>query len=392
MEDHVKKVALLLLLSILFEGCSPSDPLGGVEFGKTSVEEFKKEMTSKGILESVVINDEDYDTIQFFTINKEKGIKVPLWVHADDYDFDTLHSFKLNFGSDTVLFFGENSYRPGKGSFNKEKLELVLNSYKEWYGEPDYSFQSSREGNLIYEMLNSFKEREREEENRKGQIPTMNLSEAVNLRYCCDQHLIWDLKDYRVMLAYSTNFSRDSLWNGFIKYESLNYENIISQKKELIRKNATLNDYISMRLYLDPFTEAEFPYSDQLNLVVHDVGHNLPEEHRSIRKFKFDVTYEDEYGDEILNSEGLQFTNDLNLESPRNGVSTSLSSNFLFNAYFNRNSSNAQGFEKLRLMRESNNTKPYRSGIIIKYRITHIIFEDGEILKSDPQTGFVESK
>jgi len=391
MNGHITKIALLLFSLILFQGCSQSDPLGEVEFGKKSVVEFKEDFLTKGILETLVINDEVYDTVLFYTLDEESQLKVPLWTNTDIYDFDTLYSFKLNFGSDSTLSFDKRVYSPRIGNFSQERLDLVIKIYKEWYGEPDYTGQSAIKYNsLINDYLEPNKAEEKENKKKEAPPLPIDLRNFGKIGKCCEHYLVWELENYRVMIYYTSIFSTGGSYrNGFIKYEDLNYENKIYDRYIFIRMNASTNDYISMRLYLDPFTEAEFPYSDQLNLVVYDVGHNLLEEPRSIRKFKFDVTYEDEYGDEILNSEGLQITNDLNLEFPRNGVSTSLSSNFLFKAYFNRN---APGYEKLRLMRESNNTKPYRSGIIIKYRITHIIFEDGEILKSDAQTGFVESK
>ncbi|MDN3670791.1 hypothetical protein QWY93_15835 [Echinicola jeungdonensis] len=367
--------AVIPLFFIFIISCSKEgDPISYVKFGDVSVNGFKSKFKEEGLLEAVNIQDEDYDSITYFYLDGDPNLKTTLWENPDGYEFDNFYSAKLNFGSDSIMFFDKKIFRPGKGEISEFKLNRIINLYKKWYGEPNLSFLNSMHHSEISKVIALYEKSQ--QKSLKGK-----LANSISARSGKNYFIIWELEMYNVMISYRSNFADSSFNNGFIKYEALNYDKIIDQKKEDIRANASLNDYIYMNLNLNTFTQGQPPFTDRLNLYIYSLRHNLPEESRNIRKFKFDVMFEDEYGDLILKINDIDFDPDSPLKSPIDGLIFTKSGGYTIFMDFNKTHEKYKDFEKLRKLRERKISNGNFDDIKIKYKVTSLIFEDGEVLK-----------
>lgn len=382
---NFRKINLLFLIGIISMhfSCDSGDPIAKTEFGKITTKSFYKNLLDEELVQMVYGGEELYDTVYYFNINGDSTLKSVLWTHTDKYEFDSIQSIKINFGSDSILYFGEKMFAPGKGNVSQEKLNSIIDLYKQWYGEPNFSFSDSKYEVRIGEVfslndLNSAKEKEKTES--KG----IDLSKAIDLRDVASQHnyLVWELDNFNLMISYSLNIA-DSLYDlAFIKYETKNYNEVIESRRQEILSKATLNDFVSTRFYLDEFTEGNPPFSDRLNLSMFSVSHNLPEEPRNIEKFKFDVIFEDEYKDTLLIIEDLEYDGYGILESAYStGYTTSPSGKVVFYVDYYRFNEKGKPFEELRKLRERKFSSRNLDEIKISANIKSIVFENGDVLK-----------
>jgi hypothetical protein len=95
------------LLVILSFCNSKNDPILESNFEELSKYEFVEILTNKNLLDIKYDVNEFYDTIFFFNINNDENLKSVLWVNPEDYYFENVNSVKINFGSDSVIFFGQ---------------------------------------------------------------------------------------------------------------------------------------------------------------------------------------------------------------------------------------------------------------------------------------------
>lgn len=365
----------ILFLVLLICSCSNnSDPISSVKIGKITKENFRENLTKKGIIETIEINSEDYEKLMFLDLNGDSKLKSSLWINDGRYDFEEVNSVNLRFGSDSVMFFENLIYRPGLGSIDSLKLHKVLNIYKSWYGEPNLIFSDSKYLSDILSVIEA--NNQRKIDSKKGP-----LAAAFDIRYGINTYLLWEKDDFNLMISYRKN-SDDSLYsNNFIRYETTNFKQLIEEKRKEILQEATLNEYINLEFNLNPFTEGDYPYTDRLNLYIYSLRHDLPEEVRNIRKFKFDVTFEDEYSEVILELSDLDLDLDSPLISPSDGLYRTKSQGYTISLDYSRLRSDTKDFENLRKLRERKIDKSNFSDIKIKHTITAIIFESGEVLK-----------
>ncbi|TFV93181.1 hypothetical protein E4S40_13025 [Algoriphagus kandeliae] len=374
---NFRKINLFFLIGItsLHFSCDSGDPIAKTEFGKIPTKSFYKNLIDEELVQVVYGGEEPYDTIYYFNINGDSTLKSVLWTHTDKYEFDTLQSIKINFGSDSVLFYDEMMFAPGKGEVSKEKLNLILEIYKKWYGEPKYSFSHNYSEVKISEIDSIFK-------NKKSQSEKESIISQFLGGEDDNYFLVWNPEGFNLMISYRWEEIDSTITNGFIKYEVINYDKILNKRKEEIRNNASINDFISLRFYLDEFTEGMPPFTDRLNLRMFSVSHNLPEEPRNIEKFKFDVIFEDEYKDTILVVQDLEYDGYGILESAYStGYTTSPSGRIEYYVDYYRYNENGRAFEELRKLRERKFSRRNLDDIKISANIKSIVFENGDVLK-----------
>lgn len=377
MRSKKMNFTLFYIIYFTFSSCSSNDPISEVDFGKISVMDFTTTMEEKGLLKIEKSEDEFYDTLKFFRIEikGEHELRSTLWENPDGYEFDTLYSIKLNFGSDSLLFFDKMVYRPGKGEISNKKLNSVLELFKGWYGEPNFTFRGSQYFSEIYKVIEA--QAKQKEITKKG-----TLAGTIDVRSRVSNYLVWEQEGFNLMISYSQS-GEDSLFSSnTIRYEIKEYQDLLQKKKDDVRKKAGLNDYINLDLNLNSFSEADFPYTDRLNLYISSLGHKLPEEERDITKFRFNVIIKNEYGDILLTLNDLNIDFEYPLESPSDGYFTSKTGGYSFSVDFNRNNSQGNSYEKLRRLREQKVASGNFADIKIEHEITAIIFEDGEVLKN----------
>lgn len=375
-EFLIKGIGLIILTLIFFNSCQRNqDPMAWVPLGEISVSNFLEEFLEKGLIE---IDDNPYesnDSIIFYTIGGDNKLKSSLSVNPGRYKFEKVNSVEFFFGSDSVKgFIEEMIYKPGKGGIGSEKLDSVIEQYKKWYGEPDLTFSESEFFSEIYKVIEA-------KENQKELAKKGKLAGAFSVMYGVSHYLVWEQEGFNFMISYREN-NGDSLFSfNTIRYELKGFQDILEKEKKDVLKRANLNDYIDLSLNLDSFTEAQFPYTDRLNLSAIGIGHKLPEEERDIRRFKFDAIFKNEYGDLILIIPDVDLELESPLQSPSSGLFRKTSGGYSYSVFFNRNNSNGQDYEKLRRLREQKVSSGNFSDIKIEYEITAIIFEDGEVIK-----------
>ncbi|MBA4302199.1 MAG: hypothetical protein C0433_19160 [Cyclobacterium sp.] len=370
----VSAFGIIVLLIFFLNACqNKQDPMASIPLGEISGSEFLEKFLKQGLIE--INSFEDTDSLITYKIGTDKQFQSTLWVNPGRYKFQKVNSVEILFGSDSVSgFLEEMIYKPGEGDLEREKLNSVIDQFKNWYGEPHITFSHSELFSEIYKVIEVNK-------NQNEGAKRGKLAGAFDAMYGISRYLIWQLDGYNLMISYREN-EDDSLSSlNTIRYEVNRFEDILKKEKEKVLKSAVLNDYIDMSLNLDPFTEAQFPYTDRLNLSAIGIGHKLPEEERDIRRFKFDAIVKNEYGDLILLIPDVDLELDSPLQSPSSGLFRKTSGGYSYSVFFNRNNSNGQDYEKLRRLREQKISSGNFSDIKLEYEITAIIFEDGEVIK-----------
>jgi hypothetical protein len=375
---------MFLFLVLLLSSCeTKKDPIIGSNFKELDQKDFLEVLSKGKSLEVVYVKDDFYDTLYMFKINSDENLKSVLWINPEEYHFDKVNSVKINFGSDSVMFFGQMDFRPGKGLVEKSKLDEIISIYTSYFGEPTISLQRyDEELSSIQDVITAYKDKV-----ENSNSSSDNLSNARSLLFppeliYYNNYKVWKLIDYNVMIHHKINLADSSKIFGFVKYEVRDLANILAEKREEIRRNASLNDYITMDLNLNPFTKStrQF-YTDKFQIVSYRLGHNLAEESRNIKQFKFDLFIDDEYGDNILMLKDMELSLDYPLEAPRNGSFTLNTNGFQWTVEYNRNSSYSRDYEKLRQLMDRKIELGRLNDIKLRYEITALIFEDGEVLK-----------
>lgn len=354
---------LLLLCTVSFMSCENSkDPLKEKALG-SNPQELEKSLITQNILSY------NQDSIGYFKIgDKNSKLKSTFQINPE-YDFEKVQAIDLNFGSDSLFFsytdFTESIYTPGEGQIKRDRIDSVLSFYSKWYGDPKYEFKSSKSYSNVYSVLE--------------EIPTKDsIKNEFDLLFPPTKtYHIWEQEDFRLMISY--NAETDTTFDtSLIRYESTDYKDILNKKKEEVRKNAKPEDLVKIgQLHLTPFSKADAPYTDQMNLSLGSISHTLIEEPRRIKKFRFNLTLLNEYEDVLLSIEDLDFEPTSPLQPPiGRGLLTSNSINNSYWIAYNRYSEKSKDYEKVRLARERN----WRN-IKLKYKITAVIFEDGEVVK-----------
>lgn len=381
----LEKLYLILLIISGFS-CTQSDPLSKVGIGKTSSKEFYEKLQKDGLANLEVVNDEIYDTVYTFKLNHDSNLRSILWIHTDEYRFDTLYAIKLNLGTDSIQFLGNMSYRPGKGIVENQKMKTILELYESWYGKPTFEFSNyeSVEKIFVIDSLQKIsldlKKKNTELKNSKSKL--LEKIRTAKVLIPSNYYRVWKLENFNLMISYNYNDSDSSYTNSFIKYESLNYKNIIENKKKNIRQTAELNDYIKIDINLDPFSEGDSPYTNRLNLSFFRIFHNLPEEPRNIRNFKFDVIIQNEYLDTLLVVEDLEYDGIGILESAYfSGSSYSPSGILKYYVDYSPSSNIGRQYEDLRKLRERKIENGNFNDIKVSYNIKSIVFENGDVIK-----------
>lgn len=371
---------LSVWIFIVVTSCnSINDPMSDVNLGKITVKEYFHEYSSRGLLKDLVILNGEYDTLKIISIGSKNNEGV-LWPNIDRYKFDTLFSVKINFGSDSVMGYDKMLYRPGKGIVNYTRIAEVEKIYKDVYGNPKFDFKLKKELTIIDDVIDEYKMHLNNINKYKKSNSVVFEESDVDLNKYF-YYKIWELKERYLMISYQDGFRDDEYINMFAKYDHILYDDKIWKMSEKIRDRSVLNDYIIMDLNLDPFSDADYPYTDRLNLNVNHIGHNLQEEPRSIRKFRFNVTFEDEWGDEILTTGPFEYDSDYILESPSNERHLVYSpiGGIVYSIDYIHNNLNNVKFEKLRkFVNQKNNDRNF-DDLKIKYDVTSLIFEDGEV-------------
>lgn len=372
---------LLVIIIAFISSCnSNKDPIQASDFKYLSQNELVQVLTQKKVLEIEYNLNEIYDTLYFFNLNKDDNLKSVLWINPEEYHFDKVNSLKINFGSDSVMLFGQMIYSPGKGFTEKKKVDKILDIYLTYFGKPDAVLDRSiEEMTLIDNVFLKLKEENKGKEK-------IDLSNYVDIRDVQNiyKYYVWELNEYKIMICSFSSFSDSSLHSGFIKYEVNDLAKILNSKREEIRKNARLNDFINMELNLSPFTESSKKnYTDRMNIVGFSVGHILPEESRSIKQFKFNLIIENEYKDILLTINDLELTLDYPLKSPSNGVFSTKRDQFYWTVDYNRYVAASNNFENLRILMERKIEQGRFNDIKLRHELTAIIFEDGEVLKKE---------
>lgn len=372
---------LLVIIIAFISSCnSNKDPIQASDFKYLSQNELVQVLTQKKVLEIEYNLNEIYDTLYFFNLNKDDNLKSVLWINPEEYHFDKVNSLKINFGSDSVMLFGQMIYSPGKGFTEKKKVDKILDIYLTYFGKPDAVLDRSiEEMTLIDNVFLKLKEENKGKEK-------IDLSNSVDIRDVQNiyKYYVWELNEYKIMICSFSSFSDSSLHLGFIKYEVNDLAKILNSKREEIRKNARLNDFINMELNLSPFTESSKKnYTDRMNIVGFSVGHILPEESRSIKQFKFNLIIENEYKDILLTINDLELTLDYPLKSPSNGVFSTKRDQFYWTVDYNRYVAASNNFENLRILMERKIEQGRFNDIKLRHELTAIIFEDGEVLKKE---------
>lgn len=382
---RLEKLYLILLIVSGFS-CTQSDPLSKVGIGKISSKEFFEKIQKDGLANIDAVNNEIYDTVYTFNLNQDPNLRSILWIHSDDYKFDTLYSIKLNLGTDSIQFLGKMSYRPGKGEVENEKMKTVLELYESWYGKPTFEFSNYESVEKIFEIDSlqkislELKEKSAELKNSKSKLLEKIRTARVVLP--SNYYKVWKLENFNLMISYNYNDSDSSYTNSFIKYESLNYKNVIENKRKNIRQTAKLNDYIKIDVNLDPFSEGDSPHTNRLNLSFLSIFHNLPEEPRNIRNFKFDVIIQNEYLDTLLVIESLEYDGIGILESAySSGSSYSPSGILRYHVDYSPISNIGRQYEELRKLRKRKIENGNFNDIKVSYKIKSIVFENGDVIK-----------
>lgn len=376
---------LRLVISLLiFSACnSGKDPIMEINFKNLNHKELVEKLERKNLLSAFYNINEFYDTLYFFNINNDKDLKSVLWVNPEGYYFEKVNSLKINFGSDSVLYFGQMDYRPGKGLIGKNRLKKITDIYQKYHGMPKIHYAKSfDEIVFIDEVISKYKNSELiKEKRKKGKI---DLSQSIKSDYILNyyDYQVWEFNEYKLMICTISPKADTSKVHGFIKYEVVDLDKIIAEKKEEIRKNADLNDYIEMELNLNPFTKStrEF-YTDRLNIVSFRLSHVLEEEIRDIKQFKFNLFVENEYSDTILKVYDLELSLDYPLNAPSNSIYSVVTNQYQWTVDYNRNAYSSKEFEDLRMMRERKIETGRFKDIKLRYEITAIIFDDGDVLK-----------
>lgn len=392
MKNKINKIIFLLATATYTFSCNSRDPLSRNYIGDIATDEFYKKIQVDGLVEKSISSDEDYDTLYTYYINGDTTLRSILWTNKDDYDFDSLYSIKLNIGSDSTLFFGRMTYRPGKGEVKKEKLNSILALYKKWYGEPNYEFEYSEDIEKIFELDSLFllkKNQDKEPESLDKSV-SLNKTKSTLKEQLKNAKIIypngkthytvWKLEKFNILISFNFD-EKDTIYkNAYIKYEITNYKEKIENKKEYIRQNATLNDYIKIDINLDPFTENQ--YTNRLNLTISSIFHNLPEEPRNIRNFKFDVIIQNEYLDTLLVVEDLEYDGIGILESAYyRGVASSPGGLLRYYVDYSPFSNSGKQYEELRRLRERKIENRNFDDIKVSYNIKSIVFENGDVIK-----------
>jgi hypothetical protein len=380
-----KKLYLIILIVPIFS-CTQSDPLSKLGIGKISLKELYEKILKDGLADINVVNDENYDTIYTHNINGNLNLRSILWTNTDEYKYDTLYAIKLNIGTDSIQFLGNISYRPGKGNVTKEKLKSIMELYETWYGKPTFEFSNYKSVEKIYEIdslhkkLINIKEKNVELNNRKSKLREMiRTAEVISPS---NYYKVWMLKKFNLMISYSFNNSDSSYTNSYIKYESKDYKTISEKRREYIRQTAEMNDFIKIDINLDPFTKGDSEYTNRLNLTISSIFHNLPEEPRNIRNFKFDVIIKNEYLDTILVIENLEYDGIGILESAYyTGGASSPGGLLRYHVDYNQFSEDEKKYEELRKLRDRKIENGNFSDIKVLYNIKSIVFENGDVLK-----------
>lgn len=376
-KSHFRKIFLSFLYFSIIFFCScerKKDPLSSVSFGEVSVKDFLKNYSESGLIEIVEGDSENEIQLVFYYLNGNNDLKSSLWINPGRYEFKKVKSIYIYFGSDSVLFF-EKLYRPGEGEISNKKLNSVLELFKDWYGEPNFTFRGSQYFSEIYKVIEA--QAKQKEITKKG-----TLAGTIDGRSRVSNYLVWEQEGFNLMISYSQSVEDSLFSSNTIRYEMKEYQDLLQKKKDDVRKKAVLNDYINLDLNLNPFSEADFPYTDRLNLYISSLGHKLPEEERDITKFRFNVIIKNEYGDILLTLNDLNIDFEYPLESPSEGYFTSKTGGYSFSVDFNRNNSQGNSYEKLRRLREQKVASGNFADIKIEHEITAIIFEDGEVLKN----------
>lgn len=386
---NIRKIRVLisygitLIIGLISSCASDKDPIQASDFKYLGQNELIEILTRKKVLDVEYDINEFYDTLYLFNINNDKDLKSILWINPEKYSFNKVKSIKINFGSDSVQLFGQMDYRPGKGFVDKQKIDKILDVYQNYFGKPDAILdKSTKEMTLIEDVVTELENNKLREENSKnrntGLLNTIDIRDINNI-YKYD---IWELKEYKIMICTFYPYSDPLSHSGWIKYEVNNLNDLLAEKREEVRKSANLNDYIKMNLNLSPFSKStQQYYTDRINIVGFSLGHVLPEESRDIKQFKFNLLIEDEYEDILLTINDLELSLDYPLKSPSNGMFYSKTDQFQWTVDYNRNTPTSKDFENLRLIRERKIEQGRFGDIRLKYEITAIIFDDGEVLK-----------
>lgn len=383
MNKALEKFGLVSVIWMFLACDSGQDPIIASNFKELDHNELVEILVQKKALDVLYDVNEFYDTLYFFKINNDMDLKSVLWVNPEGYNFENVNSLKINFGSDSVMFFGQMDYRPGKGDMEKEKLEKVLGYYLKFYGEPDIQLNRSYDDfKLINDVELEFEKRKVQKENTADRKFDISNSISIHDIFNIYNYKVWSLSEYKLMICDFYHKSDSTRLFGYIKYEVNDLAKVLADKREEIRRNASLDDYINMDLNLNPFSNSPMQsYTDRLNIVGSRLGHILAEESRDIKQFKFNVFIEDEYEDIILTINDLELSLDYPLEAPNNGGFSAKSGQFQWTVDYNRNSSNSRDFEKLRILRERKVELGKFDDINLRYEITAIIFDDGDVLK-----------
>lgn len=376
--NSVISISIILLLF----SCNSRDPLSRTKFGKISPDAFFFQLIDDDQVDIISGEEFLFDSIFFFNINEDSMLRSVIRVNTERKDLDSLYSLKLNFGSDSVEFSNGMLFYPGEGLVSEQKLNSVLRLYKKWYGEPDLFLVGDEYETEISKVV-SIIEKNKMKNLDKNSSDVMDISKSIDIRDVSLQHtyFIWMSKNFNLMIGHTLNLIDSVYISGFIKYEHVNLTQIIQSKEEQIRNNASLNDYVFMKLNLDSFSEGNHPFTDRLNLSVFSVKHSLPEEPRNIKKFKFEVIIEDEYKDTLLVVENFEFDGGVLESAYETGYTRSPSGIFNFYVDYDRYNEVGKSFENLRRIRDKKLSNGKLKDFNIKYNIKSIVFENGDVLK-----------
>ena len=350
MRNRILKCLKLCSLStvIVFSSCQKNkDPFSTLENWKLPEDQLDLYLEENEFItvSKEYIDEEEY-LFRNLYLGKDKDIRGIVNYNADVYDFDTVFSMKIDFGSDSLDFTPKNLYRPGKGLLEKEKLEKVLGQYRMFYGAPDYTFKSKKHFDLVNDAI-SFEE----SGIRLAGIDTsstffkLELEDKVypNQSY----YLIWKETGFNLVIHYRFDLRNSTYSSAFIKYDSENYGEEILKRRIAIKSEATPNDYVTMSLYLDPFTSISYSRTDQVNILITDIGHNLEEDQRNIKKFKFNILFRDEYEKLLTKIDNIEIEPPYVLEAPdlMGGWVKVLTEDYYFKKRYNRYNSKFAGLE-----------------------------------------------
>lgn len=370
------RLLLFLKAAILVSFCTPvPDPIASIDFGKVSKSELKESLENKNLIEIVDFEHGNIGELTFLKLNNDSRLNTVLSINQERFHFNEVISINLEFGSDSLRLFNENAYRPGKGKIDRAKVNSVLDIYRKWYGEPDFTHVSPEFFTNVFEILE-------EQEKNKTKSQSIGLAGSLDPLYGINRYLVWQLDDFNLMISYRQD-GEDSLFsNNFIRYEAKNYKDVLNNITKDILSKSELNDYISMHLDISPVRKSTDPYTDEFEIIGSKFGHILFAESRDILKFKFDVKVEDEYGDSILTLYDLELDLKYPLRAPSkiNGFEFQ-SSSFAWTVHYNRHEVISENYEKLRLLTEKKASLGKNQDIKLKYEIKAIIFNDGSVLK-----------